>query len=55
MHTMGKLSIVAELMLFLKVRKKLWLSPLVFFLVLIGILLAFSQSSAIAPFIYALF
>ena len=52
---MSKLSILAELMMFLKVRRKLWMSPLVLFLVLIGILIAFSQSSALAPFIYALF
>lgn len=52
---MSKLSILGELMIFLKDRKKLWLSPLVFFLVAIGILIVFSQSSAIAPFIYALF
>ncbi len=52
---MGKLSIVAELMEFLRVRKKLWLSPIILFLVLIGILVVFSESSAIAPFIYALF
>ncbi|HSR52835.1 MAG TPA: DUF5989 family protein [Acidobacteriota bacterium] len=52
---MGKLSILAELFEFLRVRKKLWLSPIILFLVLIGILLVFSESSAVAPFIYALF
>ncbi len=52
---MGKLSIVAELFEFLRVRRKLWMTPIVLFLVLIGILIVFSQSSAVAPFIYALF
>ena len=52
---MGKLATLVELMEFLKVRKKLWLSPLVLFLVVIGVLLVFSETSAIAPFIYALF
>ena len=52
---MGKLSISAELWEFLRVRKKMWLLPIVVFLILVGALLIFSESSAIAPFIYALF
>ncbi len=52
---MGKLGIVAELWEFLRVRKKMWLLPIVVFLILVGVLLIFSESSAIAPFIYALF
>ena len=52
---MSKLSILAEFWAFLKVRKKWWLTPIVVFLVLLGALIVFTQSSAVAPFIYTLF
>jgi len=52
---MGKVSIARELWEFLRVRKKVWLLPIVVFLVLVGALLIFSESSAVAPFIYTLF
>ncbi len=52
---MNKSSIVSELWEFLKVRKKMWLLPILIFLLLIGVLLVFSKSSAVAPFIYTLF
>jgi hypothetical protein len=53
---MGKnKSILGELWDFLKVRKAWWLTPIIVMLVLIGILIIFGQSSAISPFIYALF
>ncbi len=40
---------------FLKVRKKWWLAPIIVFLILISLLLVLTESSAVAPFIYALF
>ena len=52
---MERLNIVIELWEFLRVRKKMWLLPLVFFLLLMGLLIVFSESSAVAPFIYTLF
>ncbi len=52
---MGKLSIVSEFWEFLKVRKKWWLAPIVFFLILLGALIVFTEGSALAPFIYTLF
>ena len=52
---MGKLGIVGELYEFLKVRKKIWLWPIVVFLLLVGVLIVLSESSAVAPFIYAIF
>ena len=52
---MSKLSIIKELLIFLKVRKKWWLSPIVIFLLLLGALIIFTEGSAVAPFIYALF
>ena len=52
---MGKLSILKEFWAFLKVRKKWWLTPIVLVLLLLGALILFTQSSAVAPFIYTLF
>ena len=52
---MNKLSIVRELWAFLKVRKKWWLVPIIIFLILLGALIALTEGSALAPFIYALF
>lgn len=52
---MSKISIFKELLLFLRVQKKWWLAPIIIFLMLMGILIIFTQGSAIAPFIYALF
>lgn len=49
------LSIVKELWAFLRVRKKLWLAPLIVVMLLVGILLVTAQGSALAPFIYTLF
>ncbi len=40
---------------FMKERKKFWLMPIIFMLVLLGGLLVLAQGSAIAPFIYTLF
>jgi len=48
-------NIVFELWDFLKVRKKWWLIPAVVLLLLGGVLIVIAQSSALSPFIYALF
>jgi hypothetical protein len=40
---------------FLKVRKKFWLLPIIFFMLLFGVLIVLTGGSAIAPFIYAIF
>jgi hypothetical protein len=52
---MSKLSILSELWDYLKVRKKWWLVPIVFFLLVIGLMLVMVEGSAVAPFIYTLF
>jgi len=52
---MGKMSILKELWDFLKVRKRWWLTPIVVMLLLLGLLIIFTESSAVAPFIYTLF
>ena len=49
------LRIAEELGEFLKQEKKYWLVPIVIVFVLFGLLIVFSQSSAVAPFIYTLF
>lgn len=51
----GKLSILAELWSFLRVRKKWWLLPILALLIPLGLLLLFAQGSALAPFIYSVF
>jgi hypothetical protein len=48
-------SLLGELWAFMRVRKKLWLLPLVLVLVAVGMLVAFAQGSALAPFIYTIF
>jgi len=52
---MAKISIIKEFWEFLKVRKKFWLMPIVFVLLLIGIIIVSLSGSALTPFIYALF
>ena len=52
---MGKWSIIKEFWNFLMHRKKWWLAPVIIFLVLLGALIIFTESSAVAPFIYTLF
>lgn len=52
---MSKLSIIKEFWGFLRERKKWWLGPIVIFLMLLGALIVFTEGSALAPFIYALF
>ena len=48
-------SIVTEFCEFLRIRKRYWLLPIVLVLLLFGALIVFTESSAVAPFIYALF
>jgi hypothetical protein len=52
---MSKLALAGEVWLFLKQNKKFWLLPIIIVLVLMGALLIFAQSSALAPFIYSIF
>jgi hypothetical protein len=52
---MAKQSLLSEFLEFLKIRKRYWLAPIVIILFLMSALIVFTQSSAVAPFIYALF
>ncbi len=55
MSKLSKLSIISEFWDFFKARKKWWLAPIIFFLVLFGTLIVLTEGTAIAPFIYTLF
>lgn len=49
------MSFLSELWKFMKVRKKIWMLPLVLVLLVFGGLMILAQGSALAPFIYTLF
>jgi len=51
----ARAKIVGELFRFLWDRKLWWMIPIVAVLLLLGLLIFFTQSSAVAPFIYTLF
>ncbi|MGB1252552.1 MAG: DUF5989 family protein [Candidatus Promineifilaceae bacterium] len=52
---MSKFRILAEFWEFLMQRKKFWLLPIVFMLLLLGTLIVLAEGSSLAPFIYTLF
>ena len=52
---MKKSRVMSEFFQFLRQEKKYWLVPIVIVFILFGLLIVFSQSSAVAPFIYTLF
>jgi len=49
------MSFLRELWMFLRVRKKFWLLPIMIMLIAFGGLLILAQGSAVAPFIYTIF
>ena len=49
------MSMIKELWVFLRVRKKVWLWPIFIMMALLGVLIVLAQGSAVAPFIYTLF
>ena len=49
------LDLISDLWLYLKIRKKFWLLPIILVLLLLGALIIYGQGSAVAPFIYTLF
>ncbi len=51
----GNKGLLVELWDFLRVRKAWWLAPIIIMLIIVGVLIIFGQSSALSPFIYALF
>jgi hypothetical protein len=52
---MAKTRVLKEFWQFLIAEKKYWLLPIVIVFVLFGLLIVFTQSSVVAPFIYTLF
>jgi len=46
---------VMEIWLYIRERKQFWLIPLILAIVLCSVLVVFSESSILAPFIYTLF
>jgi hypothetical protein len=49
------MEVLTDLWFFIKERKKYWLAPIIIILLLLGVLIVFAGSSAIAPFIYSIF
>lgn len=52
---MSKGRVLGEFFTFLRHEKKYWLAPLVIVFLVLSLLMVFSQSSVIGPFIYTLF
>lgn len=46
---------LSEFLTYLRVRKKLWLLPILIMSLLVGGLVVVTQGSAIAPFVYTIF
>ncbi len=46
---------IKELFLFMRMRKKYWLLPLIILLILISVMVVLASVPALAPFIYTLF
>jgi hypothetical protein len=44
-----------EFWLFMRSRKKFWLLPLLIIMTIFGVLVLFTESSVVAPFIYTFF
>ena len=49
------MSFFLEFWEFLRVRKKFWLFPIMFLLIVFGGLIVLTHGSAVAPFVYTLF
>ncbi len=49
------IAILRDLWLFMRVRKKYWLLPVLVMLAVFGALIVLTQGSVVAPFIYTLF
>jgi hypothetical protein len=54
-RAMNRFAIIREFFDYLRQQKKWWITPILIFLVLLGGLIIFASSSALAPFIYSLF
>jgi len=50
-----QMEFLKELWAFLRIRKKLWLAPIIIVMIILGGLLILAKGSVVAPFIYTLF
>ena len=49
------MELIKELWTFLRIRKKLWLLPIILVMLLLGGLLILAEGSLVAPVVYTLF
>lgn len=49
------MDLVRELWTFLRMRRKFWLVPIIFMMLLLGGLIVLAEGSAVAPLIYTIF
>ncbi len=49
------IDLIKDLWGLLKDRKKFWLAPIIFIMLLLGSLIVLTQGTVVAPFIYTLF
>jgi len=49
------MSFIIEFFKFMRVKKKFWLLPIIFFMLVFGGLIIVAEGTAIAPFIYTIF
>jgi hypothetical protein len=49
------MSFLRDFWMYLRVRRKFWLLPILVMLIVLGGLIVLSQGSAVAPFIYTIF
>ncbi len=52
---MSKIGFLREIFVYFKKRKQWWFLPIIFALLIAGLLVVLSESSVISPFIYAIF
>jgi hypothetical protein len=49
------LDLLSDLWGFMRERKKFWLAPIIFVMLVLGALIVFTQGSSLAPFLYTIF
>jgi len=49
------MELLKELWTFLRIRKKLWLAPIIIVMLILGGLLILAKGQVVAPFIYTIF
>ena len=49
------IELLSDLWNYMRERKKFWLAPIIFTLLILGLIIVLGQGSALAPFIYTLF